>query len=60
MPYEESKCFKTPSRSEPLWRYMAIDKFFTMLNDKSLYFPNITKFKEMTNMKEHYHDKLHQ
>lgn len=46
MPYEESKCFKTPSRSEPLWRYMPIDKFFTMLNDKSLYFPNITKFKE--------------
>lgn len=25
---------------------MPIDKFFTMLNDKSLYFPNITKFKE--------------
>lgn len=46
MPYEENKYFETPCRSEPLWRYMSIDKFLTMLNEKSLYFPNITKFKD--------------
>ncbi len=46
MPYEESKYFETPDPTEPLWRYMPIDKFLTMLNEKSLYFPNVTKFKE--------------
>lgn len=46
MPYEESKYFDTPCLKEPLWRYMSIDKFLTMLDDKSLYFPTITKFKE--------------
>ena len=36
MPYQESSYFKTPDKSDPLWRYMHIDKFLAMLNGKSL------------------------
>lgn len=46
MPYQESSFFKTPGKSEPLWRYMHIDKFLAMLNSKSLYFPNIYSFND--------------
>ena len=46
MPYEKSDYFETPCGTDPLWRYMPIDKFLTMLNEQSLYFPNIIKFKD--------------
>ena len=46
MPYEKSDYFETPCGTDPLWRYMPIDKFLTMLNEQSLYFPNITLFKD--------------
>lgn len=46
MPYQESPYFETPCHTEPLWRYMTIDKFMNMLNEKSLYFSNITLFED--------------
>ena len=51
MPYQESSYFKTPDKSDPLWRYMHID-FLAMLNGKSLYFPNIYSFNDK--LREHY------
>lgn len=44
MPYKDSPYFKTPCRTETLWRYMHIDKFLAMLSGESLYFPNIYLF----------------
>lgn len=46
MPYVESPYFETPSLTEPLWRYMTIDKFMYMLSEESLYFPNIYSFND--------------
>ena len=47
MPYEPSPYFETPSPPEtPLWRYMTIDKFMSMLNERVLYFPNVYLFND--------------
>ncbi len=46
MPYLTSPYFKTPDDDEHLWRYMPIDKFLTMLNEESLFFPKIALFKD--------------
>ena len=32
MPYQESPYFETPARTKPLWQYMHIDKFMSMIN----------------------------
>lgn len=47
MPYKESPYFETPCHTETLWRYMHIDKFMSMINTRSLYFPKITAFKDI-------------
>ena len=47
MPYKESPYFDTPSPSKRLWRYMHIDKFMSMINTDSLYFPKITAFQDI-------------
>ena len=47
MPYKESPYFETPCLTEPLWRYMHIDKFMSMLYHQSLHFPNIHVFKDI-------------
>lgn len=47
MPYKESPYFETPDRTKPLWRYMHIDKFMSMINTYSLYFPKITVFQDI-------------
>ena len=46
MPYQESPYFYTPSRGAIIWRYMSIDKFMLILNNQTLYFPNIYKFND--------------
>ena len=47
MPYQESPHFETPCHTKPLWRYMHIDKFMSMLYHQSLHFPNIYVFKDI-------------
>ena len=46
MPYQESPYFETPSHTKPLWRYMPIDKFMSMINKQLLHFPHITLFQD--------------
>ena len=46
MPYQESPYFCTPPRDDIIWRYMSIDKFMLILNNQTLYFPNIYKFND--------------
>ena len=46
MPYQESSHFCTPLNEEKIWRYMSIEKFIAMLDNNSLYFPNISLFSD--------------
>lgn len=46
MPYQRSPYFDTPATPKKLWKYMHIDKFLAMLDDNSLYFPNIVSFND--------------
>ena len=46
MPYQNSPYFDTPRDEKKLWRYMSIDKFLTMLNKNSLFFPVISLFSD--------------
>ena len=48
MPFQKSDFFKTPHKSKIVWKFMAIDKFMSMLHESALYFPNVYSFKDTT------------
>lgn len=44
--YETHALLKEPSKDSPLWRYMDFPKFFSILENKSLFFPRITNLED--------------
>ena len=45
--YVPHKWIITPDRSKTIWRYMSLDKFLSLLNDKQLYFARQDRFDDL-------------
>ena len=45
--YREHSEIITPDRKQTIWRYMSLDKFLSLLNDKQLYFARHDKFNDL-------------
>lgn len=43
---QRHKCFTQPSADTKLWRYMDFSKFVALLEDKSLFMPNVEAFED--------------
>lgn len=44
MPYEKHSELNEPHFNQRLWRYMDFPKFMALIQNKSLYFPNVSEF----------------
>jgi hypothetical protein len=46
MPFEEHKCFKTPTDDTAIYKYMSFYKFFSLINKSQIFFCRADKFED--------------